>query len=68
MTTTTTTIATTPDALREARVEAGLTRAQLAAAADCSLAWIANFEQGAAPKRSDVLPRVLSVLKAGSAA
>lgn len=41
--------------LREARTRAGLTRAQLAELTGCSLAQLANIEQGAVPKRSRVL-------------
>lgn len=48
--------------LKHARQRAGLTRAQLAHLAGCSLASLANIEQGAIPKRSAVLKRALAVL------
>jgi transcriptional regulator with XRE-family HTH domain len=48
--------------LRSARKRAGLTRAQLAQLADCSLASLANIEQGAVPKHSAVLERALAII------
>lgn len=48
--------------LREAREQAGLTRAQLAGLTGCSLAALANIEQGAVPKRSRVLAAALSAI------
>ena len=49
--------------LREDREAAGLTRAQLAGLAGCSLASLANIEQGAVPKHSRVLDAARSVLE-----
>lgn len=60
MTTTTTTI--TGAELRQRRKAAGLTQAELARRADCSLSIVGQFEAGAIPKRSTVLARVLSAL------
>lgn len=48
--------------LREARERAGLTRVELAALAGCSLAQLASIEQGAVPKRSQVLRAALAAL------
>jgi transcriptional regulator with XRE-family HTH domain len=48
--------------LRRGRERAGLTRAQLAQLAGCSLASLANIEQGAVPKRSEVLERARCVI------
>lgn len=50
--------------LRRLREEAGLTRAQLAALADCSLTALGNIEQGAVPKRSRVLEAALATIAA----
>jgi len=50
--------------LRAERERAGLTRADLAARVDCSLAMLGNLEAGAIPKRSAVLERVYAVLAA----
>lgn len=50
------------DELRAARQRAGLTRAQLAALAGCSLAQLGNLEQGAIPRRSAVLGRARAVI------
>ena len=50
--------------LREARLQVGLSRAKLAGLADCSIASLANIEQGAAPRRSAVLERAWAVLEA----
>jgi transcriptional regulator with XRE-family HTH domain len=44
------------------REQSGLTRAQLACIADCSLAHLSNLEAGAVPRSSAVLDRVLVVL------
>lgn len=49
-------------ALRSAREAAGITRAHLAALADCSLASLAQIEQGAVPRRSRVLARAWQAL------
>jgi predicted transcriptional regulator len=49
--------------LQETRRRLGLTQAQLAARADCSIASIGWMEQGAIPKHSAVLDRVWTVLK-----
>jgi len=43
--------------LRRARERLGLTRAQLATLAGCSLASLGNIEAGAVPRRSRVLAR-----------
>lgn len=51
-----------PDEIRARRKAAGLTREELAAQADCSLAWLAALERGCIPRRSAVLGRVLAVL------
>ena len=48
--------------LRAAREEAGLTRVQLANLIGCSLAQLANIEQGAVPKRSHVLQAALEAI------
>lgn len=48
--------------LRAAREQAGLTRVQLANLIGCSLAQLANIEQGAVPKRSEVLQAALEAL------
>jgi predicted transcriptional regulator len=48
--------------LRQTREAAGLTRAQLAGLADCSMAFIANVEQGYVPKRSPTLEHIFDVL------
>ena len=49
--------------LRAAREAAGLTRAQLAGMAECSLSSLDAIEQGAVPKRSAVLERAFAVLE-----
>jgi DNA-binding XRE family transcriptional regulator len=61
-----TTITTTAAALREARERAGVTRAQLAQLAGCSLTFLANVEQGAVPRRSPTLDRVREALEKAS--
>jgi transcriptional regulator with XRE-family HTH domain len=43
--------------LRAAREQAGLTRAQLAGIARCSISSLGFIEQGAVPERSAVLDR-----------
>jgi transcriptional regulator with XRE-family HTH domain len=48
--------------LRTAREQAGLTRVQLANLIGCSLAQLANIEQGAVPKRSHVLRAALEAI------
>ena len=48
--------------LREARERAGLTRAQLAALAGCSLASLGNIEQGAVSRESRVLAAALEAI------
>lgn len=55
---------TTGAELRARRKAAGLTQAELARAADCSLSIIGHFEAGAIPKRSAVLLNVLAALSA----
>jgi predicted transcriptional regulator len=61
MTATTITTVTAAE-LREARAQAGMTRAELARLAGCSLTFLANVEQGAVPRRSPTLDRVRAVL------
>jgi transcriptional regulator with XRE-family HTH domain len=58
----TTTTGTDGRRLREARERAGLTRAELAALINCSLAHLANIEQGAVPKRSRVVQAARTAL------
>jgi transcriptional regulator with XRE-family HTH domain len=50
------------------RKRAGLTQAQVARAANCSLAFIGQLEAGVLPRRSEVLPRVIAVLNDASPA
>ncbi len=50
--------------LRAARTAAGLTRADVARLAGCSLAALGNIEQGYVPKRSRVLETALEVIAA----
>ncbi|MGI8845693.1 MAG: helix-turn-helix domain-containing protein [Thermoleophilaceae bacterium] len=52
----------TGEELRNARLAAGLTQAQLAVRADCSLGSLGNMEAGAIPRRSAVLERVQAIL------
>lgn len=59
---TNTTISAPGHDLRTAREGAGLTRAELAALADCSLASLGNIEAGAVPKRSAVLDAAWAAL------
>jgi transcriptional regulator with XRE-family HTH domain len=60
---TATTITTTPGSdLRATRERAGITRAELARRAGCSLTFLANVEQGAVPRRSPTLDRVRAIL------
>lgn len=51
-------------AIGERRRAIGLTQAQLAQAAGCSVQFIEKLEAGAIPKRSRVLPAVLAILDA----
>lgn len=51
--------------LREQRRAAGLSQQVLAEKAGCSVSYVRVLEQGFAPDRSEVLPRVLAVLSAG---
>ncbi len=48
--------------LRATRRRAGVSRAQLANLAGCSLASLANIEQGAVPRRSRVLEDAFAAL------
>jgi predicted transcriptional regulator len=48
--------------LRASRESLGITRAQLAGLADCSLAQLTAIEQGAVPRRSAVLERAWAAL------
>jgi predicted transcriptional regulator len=48
--------------VRTRRQAAGLTQAQLARLADCSLAFVGNLEAGYMPRRSPTLARILAVL------
>jgi predicted transcriptional regulator len=59
---TATTITTSGCELRTARERAGITRAELARLAGCSLTFLANVEQGAVPRRSPTLDRVWAML------
>ena len=63
MATTTTTTRGGHD-LRAAREQAGVTRAQLAQLAGCSYSMLGNIEQGAVPKRSEVLERAFDAIAA----
>jgi transcriptional regulator with XRE-family HTH domain len=62
--TTATTTGSGGQSLRAARESAGITRAQLAGLAGCSLASLAAIEQGATPRRSLVLDRAWAALNA----
>lgn len=62
MTTTTAAISGVAREIRDARAAAGMTRAQLAARAGCSLSMLGALEDGAVPRQSDVLGRVRAVL------
>jgi predicted transcriptional regulator len=53
--------------LRAERTRLGISRAQLAGLADCSMAALGNIENGAVPKRSSVLERAFAALAALSA-
>lgn len=57
-----------PSALRPARERLGLSRIELAQRADCSLAYLANIEQGAPVRRSKVLERAWQALREAEAA
>jgi DNA-binding transcriptional regulator YiaG len=59
MTTTTTMSA---EEIRAARERTGLSRAKVAGLAGVSLSFIANVEQGAVPRRSGALERLLTFL------
>jgi transcriptional regulator with XRE-family HTH domain len=48
--------------LREARLSAGLTRAELASLVGCSYSMLGNIEQGAVPQRSAVLARAWAAI------
>jgi predicted transcriptional regulator len=48
--------------LRQTRERVGLTRAQLAGLAGCSLSMLGAIEAGAVPRRSPTLDRVRAVL------
>ena len=48
--------------LRALRRAAGLSQQQLALRADCSVSYFRMLEQGFAPERSNVVPRVLRAL------
>lgn len=48
--------------LRAAREALGISRAQLAGLADCSLASLDKIEQGAVPRRSRVLAQAWAAL------
>ena len=48
--------------VRTRRHTAGITQAELAGLADCSLAFIGNVEAGYTPRRSPTLARILKVL------
>ncbi len=50
--------------LRELRLRVGMTQAQLASRAECSLSMIAVIEAGAVPRRSAVVGRLRAVLVA----
>lgn len=49
--------------LRRERESAGITRAQLAELADCSIASLGYIEQGAVPRRSAVLDAAFAALE-----
>jgi transcriptional regulator with XRE-family HTH domain len=57
-----TTIPAAASELRTARERVGLTRAQLAGLAGCSLSTITNIEHGAVPRRSAILDRLQAIL------
>lgn len=56
-------VGTVASELRELRARAGMTRAQVAALAGCSLSALGNLEAGAIPRRSAVLERVRALLE-----
>jgi transcriptional regulator with XRE-family HTH domain len=58
------TTTTSSAGLRERREALGLTRVQLAIAAECSVAQLQNLEAGLRPARSAVLERVELALDA----
>jgi len=49
--------------LRSKRLEAGLTQAELAGKAGCSLTFLANCESGYIPKKSPTYARILEALE-----
>jgi predicted transcriptional regulator len=50
--------------LRSARKAVGLTRAQLAGLADCSISSLGDIEAGAVPRHSRVLQRAYQAIQA----
>jgi predicted transcriptional regulator len=50
--------------LRTRRLAVGLTQRELAAAAGCSLTWLANIEAGCVPTQSEALKRIRQALAA----
>lgn len=48
--------------LRDLRIAAGMSQESVARKADCSTGYVRLLEQGFAPAKSDVLPRVMRVL------
>jgi transcriptional regulator with XRE-family HTH domain len=61
---TTTTSGSNGEGLRARRLALGITRAQLAHRARCSLAFLASVEQGYTPKTSAALDRAFAALDA----
>jgi transcriptional regulator with XRE-family HTH domain len=64
MTTIITTDADVAGTIRSRRRAAALTQRQLAAAAGCSLTWLANIEAGCIPRQSEVLEHIEAALNA----
>jgi len=58
----TTTVNAAPATIGDLRRRAGLTQAQLAQRAACSITFIGQLEAGVFPRRSEVVPRVIAVL------
>lgn len=52
-----------PNMIRETRKALRLSQEQLAREADCSTVYVRLLESGYAPGASDVVPRILAVLK-----
>jgi predicted transcriptional regulator len=50
------------DTVRERRDRLGLTRAELAVRADCSMSYLQVVEAGALPRLSNVMPRIEKAL------